>query len=85
MAVSSSLLHKKLWDKNVELSRHRQALYQVLDRDTGVYKVPPPPRGEFYQECWKENQAVKRGRKYHGCGEEYNVEKIVLKAITSSL
>ena len=36
---------------------------------TGMYKVP------YYQVCWEEYQEVKRGREYHGCEEEYNMEK----------
>ena len=27
------------------------------------------------QVCWEENQVVEMGREYHGCKEEYNVEK----------
>ena len=34
-----------------------------------MYIVPYPPGGEDYQ-------VVKRRREYHGCGEEYNVEKM---------
>ena len=43
-----------------------------------MYKVPyshPPGEGEFFKSVWEEYQVVKRGRKYHGSGEEYNVEK----------
>ena len=43
-----------------------------------MYKVTtPPPRAvwKFIQIFWEEYQVVKRGREYHGCGEEYNVEK----------
>ena len=32
-------------------------------------------RGEQDRNFGEENQVVKRGRKYYGCGEEYNVEK----------
>ena len=31
--------------------------------------------GEFIKFAWEEYQVVKRGREYHGCGEEYNIEK----------
>ena len=33
----------------------------------------------------EEYEIVTRGRKYHGCGEEYNVEKGKGEAISSSL
>ena len=38
----------------------------------GVYKVAyPPPWGEtFIESVVEEYQVVKRGRKYHGCGEK---------------
>ena len=31
--------------------------------------------GEFIKSVGEENQVVKRVREYHGCGEEFNVEK----------
>ena len=48
------------------------------DCNSGVYKVLIHfPRGEFIKSVGAEFQVVKRGRKYHGCGEayEYIVEK----------
>ena len=41
---------------------------------SGVYKVPyPSPLGKFMKSVGEEYQVVKRGREYHGCGEEYNI------------
>ena len=43
-----------------------------------MYKVPYSPPGgggEFIKSVWEEFKVAKRGREYHGCGEEYNVEK----------
>ena len=31
--------------------------------------------GRVYEVCWEEFQVVKRGREYHGCGEENNMGK----------
>ena len=37
--------------------------------------ITPPPGGGVYKSVWEEYQVVKKGREYHGCREEYNVEK----------
>ena len=39
-----------------------------------MYKVPYSP-GKFIKSAEEKYQVVKGGREYHGCGEEYNVEK----------
>ena len=46
----------------------------LLSEQAGVLKVSYPPF--FIMFVGEEYQVVKRGRKYHGCGEEYNVEKM---------
>ena len=38
----------------------------------GVYKVPYSP---LFKSVGEEYQVVKRGREFHGCGEEYNVTR----------
>ena len=40
--------------------------------EAGVYKVP---YYQFIKSGGEEYQAVKKGREYHGCGEEYSLEK----------
>ena len=47
----------------------------------GMYKVH---NGEFIKSVAEEYQVVTRGKKYHGCGEEYNVKKGKGEAISSS-
>ena len=45
---------------------------------TGVYTIPyPPPHGggKFFKSDWNSYQVVKRGREYHGCMKEYNVNE----------
>ena len=41
----------------------------------GVYKVPYPPPRKFMKSVGEEYQVMKRGREYHVCWEEFNVEK----------
>ena len=42
-----------------------------------MYKVPysPPLGGKFIKPVGKEYQVLKEEREYHGCGEEYIVDK----------
>ena len=42
--------------------------------EPGMYKGPYPP-WKFIKSVGEEYQVVKRKREYHGCGEEYNMEK----------
>ena len=45
-------------------------------RRQGCIKLLTPPSGEvFIKSVGEEYQVVKGGKKYQGCGEEYNVEK----------
>ena len=39
-----------------------------------MYKIPYPSLlGKFIKSVGIEYQVLKRGREYHGCGEEYNI------------
>ena len=40
-----------------------------------MLKVHYPHLGSLVKSAGEEYQVVKRGRDYHGCGEEYNAEK----------
>ena len=48
---------------------------QNVNWSRGVKSFLSPPWGKFIKSVEEECQVVKRGREYHGCGEEYNVEK----------
>ena len=51
-----------------------------------MYKVFIPILvGEVYQSVEEEYQVMKRGRECHVCGEEYNVEKMKVESLPSSL
>ena len=51
---------------------HCQETANKLGFPTGVCKFP---FSLVNQVCWGRISSCVRGRKYHGCGEEYNVEK----------
>ena len=63
----------------------RSMLYKCWMRNcgkvfpSGVYKVPYSipleGGGGFIKPVWEEYKVLKEGREYHGCGEEYNVDK----------
>ena len=49
---------------------------KVLKCRGGIWSSKPPVcTGKFIKFVGEEYQVVKRGIKYHGCGEKYNVEK----------
>ena len=64
------------WLKGWQVSRSPWGVEELEAR--GVYSSLSPPggRGKFIKCVGEEFQVVKRRREYHGCGEEYNLEKM---------
>ena len=48
---------------------------KLFDYDCVMLYIVPYPLGGVFKSVGEEYQVVKRGREYHGFGEEYNAEK----------